>query len=75
MGQLKLIPPSNVQSLRVPRVWKRGAGQAAKANPYRPGDIEPPLPLTSERLKLIRVYAEHVVRCAEGSPTRSPLGI
>ena len=30
--------------------------------------FEPPLPLTSERLKLIRAYAGYVVRGAEGSP-------
>ena len=41
---------------------------AAKANTYRPGDIEPPLPLTPERLELIKSYAENVLRGAEGSP-------
>lgn len=67
MGQLKLIPQSNVLSLRVARVWKGEAAPAAKANTYRPGDTEPPLPLTPERLELIKAYAEHVLCGAEGS--------
>jgi hypothetical protein len=48
MGQLKFISPSNVLSLKVPRVGKGERAPAAKANTYRPGDIEPPLPLTPE---------------------------
>ena len=68
MGQLKFISPSNVLSLRVPGVGKCEQAPAAKANTYRPGDIEPPLPLTPEHLELIKSYAEHVLRGAEGSP-------
>ena len=68
MGQLKFISPSNVLSLRVPGVGKCERAPAAKANTYRPGDIEPPLPLTPEHLELIKSYAEHVLRGAEGSP-------
>ena len=68
MGQLKFSSPSNVLSLRVPRVGKGERAPAAKANAYRPGDIEPPLPLTPERLELIKSYAENVLRGAEGSP-------
>ena len=68
MGQLKFSSPSNVLSLRVPRVGKGERAPAAKANTYRPGDIEPPLPLTPERLEFIKSYAENVLRGAEGSP-------
>ena len=68
MGQLKFSSPSNVLSLRVPRVGKGEWAPAAKVNTYRPGDIEPPLPLTPERLELIKFYAENVLRGAEGSP-------
>jgi Bacterial SH3 domain len=68
MGQLKFVSPSNVLSLRVPRVGKGERAPAAKANTYRPGDIEPPLSLTPERLELIKSYAENLLRGAEGSP-------
>ena len=68
MGQLKFSGPSNVLSLRVPRVGKGERAPAAKANAYRPGDIEPPLPLTPERLELIKSYAKNVLRGPAGSP-------
>ena len=68
MGQLKFSGPSNVLSLRVPRVGKGERAPAAKANTYRPGDIEPPLPLTPERLELIKSYAKNVLRGPAGSP-------
>jgi hypothetical protein len=69
MGQLKLISPSNVLPLRDARVWNRQPNDQgeAKANTYRPGDIEPPLPLTPERLGLIKAYAENVLGADEGS--------
>ena len=69
MGQLKLKPPSNILSLRVPRAKGEANDQGeAKAKGYRPGDIQPPLPLTPERLELIKAYAENFVRNAEVSP-------
>ena len=50
MGALKLIPPTNVLSLSVARVFK-GEG---KANNHLSGATEPPLPLTTQRLELIK---------------------
>jgi Bacterial SH3 domain len=61
MGQLKLIPPTNVLSLSVARVFK-GEG---KANNHLSGATEPPLPLTTQRLELIKAYAKDPLRRAE----------
>jgi Bacterial SH3 domain len=61
MGQLKLIPPTNVLSLSVARVFK-GEG---KANNHLSGATEPPLPLTTQRLELIKAYAKDPLRSAE----------
>jgi len=83
MGQLKLIPPTNVLSLSVARVFK---GEA-KANNHLSGATEPPLPLTLQRLELIKAYAKDPWRSAEeplatripqhlapGAPARPPSG-
>ena len=64
MGQPKLIPPTNVLSLRVARVVKGEANchGEAKAESYLAGDIEPPLPLTLQRLELIKAYLNDPLR-------------
>jgi hypothetical protein len=64
MRQLKLVPPSNVLSLRVASVWKgeRTGPREVKASTYRPGATQPALPLTRHRLELIKAYAESVLR-------------
>jgi Bacterial SH3 domain len=75
MGQPKLIPPTNVLSLRVARVVKGEAnfhGQA-KAESYLAGAIEPPLPLTPQRLELIKAYLNDPSRRdEEPAATRIP---
>jgi hypothetical protein len=73
MGQLKLTPRTNVLSLPA----RARAGEAAvhgptKANGFRPGAIEPPLPLTPQRLELIKAYAKNRSRNAQ-APTASEI--
>lgn len=74
MGQLKRMPPTNVLSLRVARVWKgeENSHGEVKANGYRPGAMEPPLPLTPERLELIKAYAKTGLQGAQ-APTASQI--
>ena len=68
MGALKLIPPTNVLSLRVAPVLKgeTNCQGEAKASNHLPGATEPPLPLTPQRLELIKAYAKNPLRSAEG---------
>jgi hypothetical protein len=68
MGALKLIPPTNVLSLRVAPVLKgeTNCQGEAKARNHLPGATEPPLPLTPQRLELIKAYAKNPLRSAEG---------
>ena len=70
MGALKLIPPTNVLSLRVAPVLKGEANrhEEAKANSHLPGATEPPLPLTPQRLELIMAFAKGHWRNAD-APT------
>src|SRR4026208_1190351 len=70
MGQLKLIPPSNVLSLNVARVLRRKANPQTEAKSFKPfsGATEPPLPLTAERLALIKAYAKPPPRDAQARP-------
>jgi len=70
MGQLKLILPSNVSSLNVARVLRREANPQTEAKSYKPfsGATQPPLPLTAERLALIKAYAKPPPRDAEPKP-------
>jgi hypothetical protein len=70
MGQLKLIPSSNVLSLSVARVLSREANPQPEAKTNNPfsGATEPPLPLTVERLALIKAYAKPPPHNAEASP-------
>jgi hypothetical protein len=75
MGQPKLIPPTNVLSLRVAQVVKGEANchGEAKAESYLPGAIEPPLPLTPQRLELIKAYLnDPLCRDEELTATRIP---
>lgn len=75
MGQPKLIPSTNVTSLRVARVVKGEVNYQglAKAENYRAGTVEPPLPLTPQRLELIKKYLnDHLRRAEEPTATRIP---
>jgi len=66
MGQLKLIAPANVLPLRVGRTLQGKQGQReAKENNHPPDAIQPPLPLTPERLELIKAYGKPPARNAE----------
>jgi hypothetical protein len=75
MGQLKLIPPTNVLSHRVARVVKGEANchGEPKAESYLPGAIELPLPLTPQRLEAIKAYLNVPLRSDEElAATRIP---
>jgi hypothetical protein len=74
MGQLKLMPQTNVLTLRVARAWQgeaQGPGEA-KTNGHRPGATEAGLPLTPQRLELVKAYARHALRHAP-APTASQI--
>ncbi len=66
MGQLKLSPQT-VLSPRVARL-EGVANSNVKAKPdnHVSGATEPPLPLTPQRLELIKAYAKNPLRSAEG---------
>ncbi len=68
------MPQTNVLALRVARAGQREASGpgAAKTNGYRPGTIEPPLPVTPQRLELIKAYAKNSLRHAP-APTASQI--
>ena len=71
MGQLKLMPSTNVLSLKVARVLKRvNSDGGVKANNYLSGATEPPLPLTSHRLELIKSLLNGPSGSAEEQATR-----
>jgi Bacterial SH3 domain len=74
MGQLKLKPQTNVLALRVARAWQGEAQDpgAAKVNGHRPGATEAGLPLTPQRLELVKAYARHALRHAH-APTASQI--
>jgi hypothetical protein len=74
MGQLKLIPPTNVLSHRVARVVKgENCHREPTAENYLPGAIEPPLPLTPQRLEAIKAYLNVPLRSdEERAATRVP---
>ena len=74
MAQLKLMPQTNVLALpaaHAPRDKANGRTEA-KANRHRPGAIQPPLPVTPQRLELIKAYANHALRSAN-APTASQI--
>jgi hypothetical protein len=62
MGELKL--PTNVLSIGAARASKGDIAPEARAVAYRPGGMEPPLPLTPERLELIKACAANSLRHA-----------
>jgi Bacterial SH3 domain len=71
MGQLELMPPTNVLSLRVARAWKGEAHRgAASPNGRTLGATEAGLPLTPQRLELVKAYANRDLRSAQ-APTAS----
>jgi hypothetical protein len=74
MGQLKLIPSTNILSLKVARVLKRvDSDGGVKASNYLSGATEPPLPLTPQRLELIKAYLYGPLGSAEElTATRIP---
>lgn len=74
MGQLKLTPQTNVLSLKVARALNGEAHRPseAKANGHRPGLVEAGLPLTPQRLELIKAYAKSALRTAQ-APSASQI--
>jgi hypothetical protein len=74
MNQLKLIPVSNVLPLRVTRVLRGEANcqREAKKNDQLSGATQPPLPLTPQRLELIKAYGKPPLRDAEKAATPIP---
>ena len=74
MGQLKRMPQTNVLALRVARAWQgeaNGPGEA-KTSGYRLGATEPPLPVTPQRLELVKAYAKNALRHAQ-APSASQI--
>jgi hypothetical protein len=71
MNQLKVIPRSNVLPLRVAQVFKGEANRQreAKGNDYLSGVTQPALPLTRQRLELIKAYGNPRPSNAEKPPT------
>jgi len=69
MGLIKISPPA-VLSPKVARFSQAVANSnvKAKANGDDPGATEPPLPLTPQRLELIKAYAERRSPNADGVP-------
>jgi Bacterial SH3 domain len=66
MGQLKLIASANVLPLRVGRAFRGKQWQSeTKENDRAPDATQPPLPLTPERLELIKAYGKPSTRNAE----------
>lgn len=73
MGQLKLIPPTNVLSHRLARNVRGEANRHGEPKSYLPGAIEPPLPLTPQRLEAIKAYLNVPLRSnEERAATRIP---
>ena len=74
MGQITRMPQTNVLALKVTRA---GPGEAngrieAKPNRHLPGATEAGLPLTPQRLELVKAYARHALRNAQ-APTASQI--
>ena len=74
MRQLKLIPSSNVLSLKIVRALRQANPDGeANADNWLPGATEPPLPLTLQRLELIKAILKDPLDSAEESTaTRMP---
>ena len=66
MNQLKVIPRSNVLPLRVAQVLRGKANRQreAKGNDYLGGATQAALPLTRQRLELIKAYGKPQARNA-----------
>ena len=65
MNQLNLISPSNVLPIRRVAQVLRGGHREVKANDYLSGATRPGLPLTPQRLELIKAYGKPPLRKAE----------
>jgi hypothetical protein len=72
MNQLNLISPSNVLPIRRVAHVLRGGHREVKANDYLPGTTQPGLPLTPQRLELIKAYGKPQMRNAE-KPAATPI--
>ena len=74
MRQLKLIPSSNVLPLKIARALRQANPDGeANADNWLPGATEPPLPLTLQRLELIKAILKDPLDSAEESTaTRMP---
>ncbi len=74
MRQLKLIPSSNVLPLKIARALRQANPDGkANADNWLPGATEPPLPLTLQRLELIKAILKDPLDSAEESTaTRIP---
>ena len=66
MRQLKLIPSSNVLPLKIARALRQANPDGeANADNWLPGSTEPPLPLTLQRLELIKAILKDPLDSAE----------
>ena len=74
MRQLKLIPSSNVLPLKIARALRQANPDGkANADKWLPGSTEPPLPLTLQRLEMIKAILKDPLDSAEKSTaTRMP---
>jgi hypothetical protein len=72
MGRLQLMSPTNVLPLRAARDGIGDVHGRGEANGYQPGAIESGLPLTPQRLDLIKAYANGSARRAQ-APTASQI--
>ena len=77
MRQLKLIPSSNVLSLKIARALRQANPDGeANADNWLPGSTEPPLPLTLQRLELIKAILKAPLDSGEESTaTRMPVAL
>jgi SH3 domain-containing protein len=81
MGELKLKPQTNVLALKIARagqgeadgpVEAKSGGHRPGANGHRPGATEAGLPLTPQRLELVKEYARQALRHAH-APSASQI--
>ena len=81
MGELKLKPHTNVLALKIARagqgeangpVEAKAIGHRPGVNGHRPGATEAGLPLTPQRLELVKAYARQALRHAH-APTASQI--
>jgi len=74
MAQLKLMTQTNVLALPAAQGSRGEANGRAEAKPngHRPSAVQPPLPVTPQRLELIKACANHALRGAK-APTASQI--